>query len=61
MKIPIPDYVIEPLLRRYETLADRGVFDRSDVKVANALRLSGKDIEKIRKLIKQHKDGRRIL
>lgn len=55
MKIPIPDHLIEQVLRGYRILSERGSFDRSDTKVANALRVSGKNIEKLNRIINKHK------
>lgn len=55
MTIQIPDYLLEPMLRRYALLADRGAFDRSDIKTANALRLAHKDVAKIKRMIDRQK------
>ena len=37
-KLLIPDYVLRQLVRAVRILAERGEFDRSDIKAANALR-----------------------
>ncbi len=59
MKIPVPAYLLEGFLRRYRTLAQRGVFDRTDTKSANALRKSRSDINRIERLISKNKENER--
>lgn len=43
MKAKVPITLLKRLARNYGILAARGVFDRRDTKVANALRLAAQD------------------
>ncbi len=57
MKILIPDYLLESLLRHYKALADAYRYD-GNVKAANASRMAGKEIQKIESIIlKQKQNG----
>ncbi|GEM_PF-6053306 len=57
MKILIPDYLLESLLRHYKALADAYRYD-GNIKAANASRMAGKEIQKIESIIlKQKQNG----
>lgn len=51
MKYSIPDYLAKRLIRSLLLLKERGEFDRSDIKVANALRCINKDCSKLQRII----------
>jgi len=54
MRISIPYYLLDSLLRHYAALA-RGSIERNDLRAINARRVAAKEIGKIRKLIHMQK------
>lgn len=58
MKIPVPEYLLKRLIRNYLTLAERGTFDRTDTKVANALRTRRADTERLRRIMSRREHER---
>lgn len=55
MKIPIPLYRLEAILRHYSTVADAYRNSTRSTKAADALRLSRKELEWLRREIHKHK------
>jgi len=54
MKVLIPDYLLESVLRHYAALASSDV-DCDNLRAVNAKRVARKEIEKVRKIIDAHK------
>lgn len=55
MKITIPDYLLESILRHYQTLAEAYVYTDGNLKAINAQRVARKEIEKARRWIDKQK------
>lgn len=56
MKIPIPDYLLESVLRHYETLAKAYSYNGDD-RAGNAKRVATREIHKVRSIIQKHKNN----
>lgn len=54
MKISISDYLLENVLRHYETLSSCNV-DRNNLRAVNARRVARKEIEKVKAIIDTQK------
>ncbi len=52
MKILVPDYLLESILRHYKTLAEAYQYD-GNIKAVNAKRVSGKEIQRLIRIIKE--------
>jgi len=55
MKILVPDYLLENVLRHYKSLADAYRPDGNNTRAHNAQRVAGKEIHKIRAIIDKQK------
>jgi len=55
MKILVPDYLLESVLRHYGTLADEYVPNGGNTRARNAQRVAGKEIQKIRAIMDKQK------
>lgn len=58
MKIPIPDYLIENLLRHTELLMSAIGPSHDNTRVSNAVRLGRHEVRKIKSIIRSHKNGK---
>ena len=50
MKIEIPDYLLDSVIRHFERIVRNVKASPSDIKTGEALRLGKKDLEKLKKL-----------
>lgn len=55
MKILVPDYLLNAVLRHYEVLAQ--AYIGNDIKACNAQRVAVKEINKVRTIISKQKHG----
>lgn len=55
MKILVPDYLLESVLRHYETLASAYRPDGNNTRAHNAQRVAGKEIRMIRAIMDKQK------
>lgn len=56
MKYLIPGYLLDALLLHYEALADAYQPDGGDTRAANAKRMAGKEISRIKRMMKKQSD-----
>lgn len=55
MKILVPDYLLESVMRHYKSLAEAYRPDGHNTKAHNAQRVAGREIQKIRTLMDKQK------
>lgn len=56
MKILVPDYLLESVLRHYKTLAEAYRPDGTNTRAHNAQRVADREIKKIRTLMDKQKN-----